>query len=317
MIIIWIIIILLVYVKFPYTIYVPGGAIDTSKRLVVEDGYESSGSFNMAYVKSIRSNIIFLLLANVFDKWDIEKNNDVTLPNETYKEMEKRSILDLKEANDTAMIVALNLANKDVTINKEKVIITYLTNESQTNLNLYDEIIAVNDNKIISALDFKNYISSLNNGDKINIKVLRNKKEINCYAYIYEENDTKLVGIIFAKDYDYDTDVDLKIKTKRNESGPSGGLMMTLTLYDKLTKNDLTKGLKIIGTGTIDIAGNVGAIGGVKYKMLGAEKEDCDVFLIPYDNYEEALKIKKEYNLNFRLISVKTADDAIAQLNKL
>ena len=34
--------------------------------------------------------------------------------------------------------------------------------------------------------------------------------------------------------------------------------MLTLAIYDKLTKGDLTNGLKIVGTGTISSDGTVG-----------------------------------------------------------
>ncbi len=40
--------------------------------------------------------------------------------------------------------------------------------------------------------------------------------------------------------------------------------MFTLTVYNLLTPQDLTDGRKIAGTGTIDLDGTVGPIGGVE-----------------------------------------------------
>lgn len=54
--------------------------------------------------------------------------------------------------------------------------------------------------------------------------------------------------------------------------------MTTLEIYNSLTDDDLTKGYKIVGTGTIDMEGNVGMIGGVKYKLKGAIKKKADIF---------------------------------------
>ena len=52
---------------------------------------------------------------------------------------------------------------------------------------------------------------------------------------------------------------------------------MALAMYDALTREDITKGKTIAGTGTIDANGNVGAIGGVIYKLSGAVKNNADI----------------------------------------
>ena len=93
--------------------------------------------------------------------------------------------------------------------------------------------------------------------------------------------------------------------------------MLSLAIYDEITKDDLTQGKNIMGTGTIDEFGLVGAIGGVKYKMLGASKDNADIFFIPKDNYEEAIEVYKKFNLKFDLVMVETFDDAINYLNSL
>ena len=82
-------------------------------------------------------------------------------------------------------------------------------------------------------------------------------------------------------------------------------------------EEDITGGKKIIGTGTIDAEGNVGEIGGVKYKLLGAEKDKCDIFLVPKENYEEALEVKEEYKLKIKIVEVSTFEDAIKSLQEM
>ena len=93
--------------------------------------------------------------------------------------------------------------------------------------------------------------------------------------------------------------------------------MMALSIYDILTKEDLTKGLKIVGTGTIDELGNVGVIGGVEHKIKAAVKENADIFFVPTGNYEEAKSTVLENNLDIKLIEVKHIDDAINCLNNM
>jgi len=92
---------------------------------------------------------------------------------------------------------------------------------------------------------------------------------------------------------------------------------MSLSIYNYLTNQDLTNGMKIVGTGTIDEEGNVGGIGGVKYKIKAAVKEKADIFFVPEENYEEALDTINEDKLNIKLIKVATIDDAIIYLKGL
>ena len=110
-------------------------------------------------------------------------------------------------------------------------------------------------------------------------------------------------------------DPSLALKFKSNESGPSGGLMLALTIYNKLVSEDVTGGLKIAGTGTIDQEGNVGTIGGVKYKLRGAVEAKVDLMLVPSgENYEECLRIKEQEHLDIELVSVSTFDEALRAL---
>ena len=90
--------------------------------------------------------------------------------------------------------------------------------------------------------------------------------------------------------------------------------MMSLSIYDAISPLDLAKGRKIIGTGTIAPDGTVGAIGGVKYKLIGAVKNKADIFLVPKDNYEEAKEVAKDYKFNIKIISVSSLKEAIKEL---
>ena len=117
--------------------------------------------------------------------------------------------------------------------------------------------------------------------------------------------------------YDFESDVDINIKSKMSESGPSGGLMMTLGIYNALTKDDITKGKNIVGTGTIDKDGNVGEIGGVKYKLIGAVRNKADVFICPEENYKEAKKLAKEKDYDIIVLTGKNLEEIINKLKEL
>ena len=175
---------------------------------------------------------------------------------------------------NNATILAYNKAGKEVKITKSINNVTFIADFAKTDVKLQDEFLKADGKQIETIDDLKSIINSKNTGDKINIVVKRNNKEKDCYAIIMESEGEKKIGIGFLTTYEYDTNPEIKVKTKASESGSSGGLMLTLAIYNDIVKDDLTKGRKIVGTGTISLDGTVGAIDGVKYKMLGAAKKE-------------------------------------------
>lgn len=71
--------------------------------------------------------------------------------------------------------------------------------------------------------------------------------------------------------------------------GPSAGTMFALSIIERLTPGDMTGGKNIAGTGTIDGEGNVGAIGGIAQKMIGAKRAGATLFLAPESNCDEVI----------------------------
>jgi len=93
--------------------------------------------------------------------------------------------------------------------------------------------------------------------------------------------------------------------------GPSAGLMFTLGIIDKLRPADLTGGKIIAGTGTIDDEGNVGPIGGIPQKLVGAKDAGAKLFLVPAGNCAEALRNAVP---GLTMAEVGTVDDALTAL---
>jgi len=90
--------------------------------------------------------------------------------------------------------------------------------------------------------------------------------------------------------------------------------MFALGIVHKLTPGSLTGGKFIAGTGTIDDAGKVGAIGGITQKMIGARHNGATVFLSPAENCAEARSTVPD---GMRLVRVRALSDAIASLDAL
>ncbi len=300
--------------KLPYNIYPGGGIININDRVTVVDGYKSEGSFNMAYVDEIRATIPTYLLSYIFN-WDREPIEESLIDeNDTPEDSWKRNRLYLEDSNDCALISAFNLANEKINIISNEVVIIYISPEAKTDLEIGDVVKSIDDYAINSDKDMINYVINKNVGEKVSIKVIRDDKEITCYANIIELDNTPKIGISMYTRFKYETDREVEFNFKRNEAGPSAGLMLALEIYNQLVSEDITKGYKIAGTGTIDKDGNVGSIGGVKYKVSGANSKKAKVFFVPVENYEEAMKAKNENNYEIEIVQVSTLSDAVDYL---
>ena len=92
-------------------------------------------------------------------------------------------------------------------------------------------------------------------------------------------NGEALVGVSLLDAFPFDVTI-----SSGDVGGPSAGMMWALGLYELMTPGDLTAGRTIAGTGTIDLAGNVGPIGEIRDKVVAAEDAGASIFLAPADN---------------------------------
>lgn len=300
--------------QLPYTISKTGGIIDLSSRIKSENDYEEAGSLNMAYVSEVPATIPNIVISYFNSNWDLEKQQSKT---ETTEEMNFRGKMSLKESINNAFKVAYNYANMSYFEENKEIYITYIYEDAITDLEVGDSIKEINGQKVSSKNDLSQIISSLKVNEEVQIKVVNNKKEINRKATIIEYENKNIVGILTAEISDLTLDPEITIEFKSSEYGASGGLMMSLAIYDNLTGEDLTKGRKIAGTGTIDENGTVGEIDGIKYKLSGAVKAKADIFLTPTGrNYEEALEEKEKNNYDIIIVPISTFEEALTYLKK-
>ena len=308
-----------IFLSFPVNYYIVtgGGISDVDSRINLVNSYKSKGSFNISYVTELKGTIASYLVSYIIPDWE---RNSMDLykydKNEDYNDLIFRSDMELKDANDNAIKNAYTLAHKEYKVTSSKTYVTGTFEKPKTNLKIRDQILSINGKTYNKLEDYKNYLQTVN--DKyVVVKVIRNKKEKNIKCRLHEIDKTKVLGVTLGIVNKYKTNPKVEIKFKDSESGSSGGLITTLDIYNKLTKKDLTKSRKIAGTGTVDSNGNVGEIGGVKYKLLGAVKKKADIFIVPNgSNYKTCMKLKKKRNLKIKIIGVDTVEEAINKLNK-
>ncbi|MFE6624747.1 S16 family serine protease [Streptomyces sp. NPDC057740] len=146
----------------------------------------------------------------------------------------------------------------------------------------------------------------------------RSPREIEQYntEQMKESQDAATEAALNYLDLD---DKNIKVTlTLADVGGPSAGLLFSLGIIDKLdgdgTGGDLTGGRTIAGTGTIDAAGKVGAVGGVSLKTQAAKRDGATIFLVPKPECSDA---KAQLPKGLRLIPVTTLKGAVNALEAL
>jgi PDZ domain-containing protein len=151
-------------------------------------------------------------------------------------------------------------------------------------------------------------------GDIIDMTVQRAGSDVAVEIELAEREDepgVPMIGIVLGEL----TEPPFPIEIRAGDvGGPSAGMMHTIAIVDSLTEGELTHGRVIAGTGTIDLDGNVGGIGGIRQKVVAAEAAGADYILVPEANYESALTAERD---DIEIVPVATLDQAISFLETL
>ena len=99
-------------IRLPYYIDIPGGIINISDRISINNSESLSGSMNFAYVSELRATIPTLLIEKINKDWDLINYKDIVASNETAEEANLRDTILLKEAVSNALYVGFSNNNR-------------------------------------------------------------------------------------------------------------------------------------------------------------------------------------------------------------
>ncbi len=171
-----------------------------------------------------------------------------------------------------------------------------------------DLVLAVNQKPVETSEQVVEFVQEEAPGAKI-ILTLKRGEEIFEVSITSEESKVKpgsaSIGVAIGPAIDPPFDIEFELD---DVGGPSAGMMFTLGIIDELTENEITFGKKIAGTGTINVSGEVGPVGGVFQKIAASEKAAVDLFLIPAVNCP--LYSQAEYK-NMPIVAVENIAQAV------
>jgi PDZ domain-containing protein len=309
----------------PYVTMSPGPTVDVyssheGRRVVDVDGAETfptKGDLRLTTV-SVTSPGAQLSLIEVLSAWFDDTRavfpRDVIYPPEqSPEEAERESSVQMVSSQDTAIAAALTRLGYDLSLRVE-VLGVGQDAPAAGKLRTRDVILRVNGTEITEVAQVSEEIQEVGTDEPTEFVVLRNgeRKTVSVTAQPSEDDpDRAIVGITIGTGYDFPFDVDLRIDEAIG--GPSAGLVFAIAVYDTLTPGALTGGEDVAGTGTIDVEGHVGPIGGIQQKVVAAADAGAEVFLVPPGNCASALHADVQPD-EIRLVRAPTLSSALDSL---
>jgi PDZ domain-containing protein len=315
------VVLLLWPVKVPYVAFSPG-QVEQVADLITIDGaetYQPTGDYYLLTV-GLRDVNVFEYIEAQFDEEVDLYDREVIRPRGVSREEQKRTNLELMDGSiEAALFVALGRLGYDVGFEGDGVVVLDVVQDSPSDgvLREGDLVAAVEGTSVQLTEEAAGIIRSFEVGDTITLSIVRDEQEMEVQITLVPHPDIEgapMVGVLLDTiNLTLDIPIDVEVDS-RNIGGPSAGMMYAVSLIDLLTPEDLTKGHRIAGTGTISFDETVGAIGGVRQKVYAARAVGAEIVFVPEANYEEALTAQGD---DIQIVSVGTLQDVLDFLETL
>jgi PDZ domain-containing protein len=236
---------------------------------------------------------------------------------ETEEENTARNVEAFSTSQSYAIAAAMDYLDQPI---KEQVIVTSvgLDTPAQDKLRAGDEILTVDGVPMTTPEQVVEAVRSRPIGTDLNFSVMRGGTKLEVVVTSEtrsddpetEQNEATIPYIGIGIDINYSAEFEIKFGVT-GVGGPSAGTLFAIGIIDKLTPGALTQGKIIAGTGTIDPDGNVGEIGGIQQKLIGARDAGAVLFLAPAGNCDEVIGHIPD---GLTVAAIETLEDAMDEI---
>lgn len=307
-------------IRVPYVALGPGptfntlGEVDGEEVVDIEgtDVDETSGNLNMTTV-AVRDNL------NVFEAFGlwasgrqgVVPREEVYPPDKSKDEVKQENDADFQQSEDSAELAALHYLGQPVTL---RVATVGEEGPAKDALRAGDVLISVAGTPVATVEDVQEVVAESAPNTETAVVVLRDGVETTVPVVVGARPDDESKGYLGISPEEV-PNVPFTIEFNLADvGGPSAGLMFTLAVIDKLSPGPLNGGKFVAGTGTVDSDGDVGPIGGIKYKLIAAREAGAETFLVPARNCDEARQDSPD---GLRLVKVENLEGAVDALEAL
>jgi len=286
------------------------------------DNYTFEGNLYQLTVRRDEANIFVYLWSLINESYDLYPREVILPDGVTPQELSEISIQNMRTSENVAIAVALKNIGYEIESKGDGVAVVGLLEDSpvKDKLKKGDLINSINNTDIYSATEFISTLRTYSIGETVSIGLLREVDGVKEQMYIettliehVEYEGEPMVGFLATtvnERFDFPFEIDIKTG---NVGGPSAGLMMALNVYNNLIPEDITNSMIVAGTGTIEIDGSVGPVGGIKQKIIAAKRAGAELILVPVANFEEASQFETDKTA---IVAVDSFDEALSVISQ-
>ncbi|MCP3913798.1 MAG: PDZ domain-containing protein [Actinomycetia bacterium] len=310
------------FIEFPYYALSPGSVRNTVDRIDVAgtDVFDPEEDVRFTTV-SVRGRV---------NLWDLARGwidpaidivpEDRILGDRDADENRQVSLQLMSDSKTTAIQVALERLGYDVARETGVIITSFVEGyPAEDVLELGDVILEANGQAVSNNDDIGLLMTDLVPGDEITLTVVPfeggpERTESFTLAEREDEPGSPFMGVSIQTRVEIELPFPVEIESG-DVGGPSAGLAFSLGVLDVLTPGDVTGGVPVAVTGTIDGTGAVGPVGGVAQKTAAVRRAGIDLFIVPatLSDAELAGAIEQAGD-DVRIVPVMTLDEALEVL---
>lgn len=307
----------------PYAELGPGPTLNTlgvdqSGQPIIQLGKrepdKTTGNLNLTTV-SVRDQLDLLAAMRGWldPRRAVVPREEIFPPGQTQQQTDAKNTQDFVTSQNSAELAALAY------LDETKIVVTQVAGDSPSHgkLSPKDTITKVQGTPVGDVNDLGKVLGATRPGTTVTVDYLRGGKPGTARITTTKGTDEDgapraVLGV--GVSLESTAPFTVKIALDDRIGGPSAGLMFALGILDKVGPADLTGGRFIAGTGTIDVTGEVGPIGGIPLKLIAAKDKGATAFLVPSGNCAEA---SRKPPAGLELIKVDTLSGAVNALEAL
>jgi PDZ domain-containing protein len=300
-------------VELPLWVESPGSAKSVVPLIAIHGTptYQPEGRLLLTTVNVGRVNLYYAIRAWLDPAASVLSERDILPPGLTDQEYDRISLSQMDESKVAAVAVALERSADYPEEHGPGALVQDTVPGSPAEGSLFagDLITHIDDEPLADLDALGRAIDAAGPGRPLRLTVRPieggTKRTVTLRPLLDPELDRAVLGVYTVANFPFDVQIE-----SGNIGGPSAGLMWALGVTDLLTPGDLTGERAIAGTGTVDLAGNVGPIGGITLKVQAAEDAEAEAFLLPQANLAEARTVDTDLDL----VPVLTVEQALSYL---
>jgi PDZ domain-containing protein len=285
-------------VRIPYYAMAPGSAVDVEPLVAVRgDGpsFPPEGRVFLTTVSLRQATVVSAVRGWIDPDVDVVEKDTIVPPDTDADQLREMNLRLMDSSKDAARGVAFEQLGYDAISGSGASVVQVVPDapadgvleEDDTMVELDGEPVRI-DGDVISLL------SQRAPGDRVSLVVERDGARVPVELELGSRPGARgeaFLGVGLAtRDLKLDFPFDVDIESERI-GGPSAGLAFTLELLDVLTEGELTGGRQVAATGTIELDGTVGDVGGVAQKTAAVKSAGIDLQVEAVDTLDDALRI--------------------------